>query len=55
MSLDNLVKIGKLKLGGQHLDLPARTPIANLHLTLLERAGIAADSFANSTGTIADV
>ena len=24
---------GKMKLGGQHLLLPERTPIANLHLT----------------------
>jgi hypothetical protein len=41
--------------GGQHLELPVKTPLANLHLTLLERAGIEAASFANSTGTIADV
>lgn len=41
--------------GGQHIELPTRTPLANLHLTLLERAGIHADSFANSTGMIAEV
>jgi hypothetical protein len=41
--------------GGQHLELPTKTPLANLHLTLLERAGIEADSFANSTGVIAEV
>lgn len=41
--------------GGQHIELPTRTPLANLHLTLLERAGIQADSFANSTGMIAEV
>jgi hypothetical protein len=41
--------------GGQHIELPTKTPLANLHLTLLDRAGLQADSFANSTGTIADV
>jgi len=46
---------GKLKLGGQHLDLPARTPIANLHLTLLHKAGIEQESWADSTGVIAEV
>jgi hypothetical protein len=46
---------GAMKLGGQHLDLPAKTPLANLHLTVLNKAGIAMDSWANSTGIIADV
>lgn len=46
---------GTLKQGGQHLVLPERTPIANLHLTLLNKIGIEADSFADSTGTIAGV
>ena len=30
---------GKMKLGGQHIVLPERTPIANLHLTLLQKVG----------------
>jgi hypothetical protein len=46
---------GKLKQGGQHLVLPERTPIANLHLTLLQKVGHAQDHFGDSTGTIADV
>ncbi len=46
---------GKLKLGGQHLVLPERTPIANLHLTLLQKVGVERDKFGDSTGTIADV
>ena len=46
---------GKLRLGGQHLVLPERTPIANLHLTLLQKVGVERDSFGDSTGTIADV
>jgi hypothetical protein len=41
--------------GGQHIDLPTRTPLANLHLTLLNRAGIQTDSFADSTGVINEV
>jgi hypothetical protein len=41
--------------GGQHIVLPERTPLANLHLTLLNKVGIEETSFANSTGTIAGV
>ena len=44
---------GRVKLGGQHILLPERTPIANLHLTLLQKAGIERDKFADSTGVIA--
>jgi len=46
---------GKMKLGGQHVVLPERTPIANLHLTLLQKVGVERDKFGDSTGTIADV
>lgn len=46
---------GKLKQGGQHLTLPERTPIANLHLTLMQKIGHEKDHFGDSTGTIADV
>jgi hypothetical protein len=46
---------GRLKLGGQHIVLPERTPIANLHLTLLQKVGIERDKFADSTGPIAGV
>ena len=46
---------GKMKLGGQHLALPERTPIANLHLTLLQKVGLERDHFGDSTGTIAGV
>jgi hypothetical protein len=42
---------GKLS-GGRHITLPQPTPIANLHLTLLEKAGVARTSFGDSTGTI---
>jgi hypothetical protein len=35
--------------------LPERTPIANLHLTLLQKAGLERDKFGDSTGTIKEV
>jgi len=46
---------GTMRLGGQHIVLPERTPIANLHLTLLQKVGVQRDTFGDSTGTIADV
>ena len=46
---------GRMKLGGRHLVLPERTPIANLHLTLLQKVGVERDTFGDSTGTIADL
>jgi hypothetical protein len=42
---------GKLS-GGRHLSLPDPTPIANLHLTLLNEVGDERKSFGDSTGTI---
>jgi hypothetical protein len=41
--------------GGQHIDLPERTTLSNLLLTILNKAGIEQNSFADSTGTIAGV
>jgi Protein of unknown function (DUF1552) len=38
--------------GGRHITYAEPTPLANLHLTLLERAGVHMDSFADSRGTI---
>ncbi len=46
---------GRMKLGGQHIVLPEHTPIANLHLTLLQKVGVERDKFGDSTGTIAGV
>jgi hypothetical protein len=46
---------GKVKLGGQHIMLPERTPIANLHLTVLQKVGIQREKFGDSTGTIPGV
>jgi hypothetical protein len=41
--------------GGKNLTLPERTPLANLHLTMLEKLGIPQASFGNSTGLISEV
>jgi hypothetical protein len=46
---------GRVKIGGQHLVLPERTPIANLHLTLLQKVGVERDKFGDSTGTISEI
>ena len=35
--------------GGRHVRLPADTPLANLHLTLLDKMGVPAERFADST------
>jgi hypothetical protein len=45
---------GKLK-GGRQIDLPERTTISNLHLTVLNKAGLEMKSFGDSTGEIAGV
>jgi len=42
---------GKLK-GARHVKYAEPTPLANLHLTLLEKAGIHLDSFGDSKGRI---
>ena len=41
--------------GGQHLAYPRDTPHANLLHTMLERAGVHVDAFADSTGPFAEV
>jgi hypothetical protein len=41
--------------GGRQLDLPERTSISNLHLTVLNKAGLEMESFGDSTGAIAGV
>ena len=40
---------GKMR-GGRHLQYAKHTPLANLHLTLLNKAGIPLESFADSNG-----
>lgn len=46
---------GRMKLGGQHIMLPERTPIANLHLTILQKVGLEREKFGDSTGVISGV
>jgi hypothetical protein len=46
---------GRMKTGGQHIVLPGHTPMANLLLTVLNKAGLERDKFADSTGVIAGV
>jgi hypothetical protein len=42
---------GRLK-GGRHLQYPIGTPMTNLLLTLLEKAGVACDNLGDSTGRL---
>jgi hypothetical protein len=41
--------------GGRHIRYKNATPLANLHLTLLDRAGVHVDSFGDSNGKIEDL
>jgi hypothetical protein len=45
---------GKVK-GGQHLRYPDRTPVSNMLLTVLNRAGVPLESLGDSTGEIAEI
>jgi hypothetical protein len=40
---------GALK-GGRHLRFPAETPLANLHVTLLDKLGVPIDQIGDSSG-----
>jgi hypothetical protein len=42
---------GQVK-GGRHIKYAEPTPLANLHLTLLEKVGVRLDAFADSTGKV---
>jgi hypothetical protein len=46
--------VGKLK-GNQHLKVADRTPIANVHLTLLDRIGVPMDKLGDSTAKFAEI
>jgi hypothetical protein len=41
--------------GGKNVTPAARTPLANLHLTILDKLGIQEPKFGNSTGLITDI
>jgi hypothetical protein len=41
--------------GGRHIRFEKGAPLANLHLTLLDRVGVRLDSFGDSDGKIGDL
>ncbi len=41
--------------GNRHIRFQEATPLANLHLTLLDKVGVELDSFADSTGKVAEL
>jgi len=45
---------GRIK-GNQHLRYPDRTPIANMHVALLNRVGVAMDVLGDSTGQFTEI
>ncbi len=45
---------GKMR-GGRHIRYATPTPLANLHLTLLDKVGVRLDSFADSQGKVDDL
>jgi hypothetical protein len=45
---------GKLK-GGQHLKYPEHTPLANLLLTMLHRAGVPQERVGDSNGELSEI
>jgi len=45
---------GKIK-GGRHIRYAEPTPLANLHLTLLDKVGVRLDSFADSKGKVKEL
>jgi hypothetical protein len=41
--------------GGKNVISPERTPLANIHMTILDKLGIPQESFGNSTGILSEV
>ena len=39
--------------GNRHLNYPAMTPLANLHVSYAQKFGLSMESFGDSTGTVA--
>jgi Protein of unknown function (DUF1552) len=46
---------GRMKRGGQYIEMPEHSPLANVHLTLLNKFGIEETQFADSTGIISEL
>ena len=40
---------------GRHIKFPSETPLANLHLTMVQQMGVSAESFADSNGKLRDL
>jgi hypothetical protein len=49
------VKPPPARKGGRHIRYTDSKPLANLHLTLLDKTGVRLDSFADSDGKIPEV
>jgi hypothetical protein len=45
---------GSIK-GGQHVKVADETPLANMMVTLLDRVGVPAESFGDSTGAVSEI
>lgn len=43
---------GLIRRHGRHIKYPSETPLANLHVTMMERMGVPAESFADSNGRL---
>ena len=50
-----ILVVGGDTLGGYHIKYSEPVPLANLHLTLLDKIGVRLDSFQDSTGTIEEL
>ena len=47
-----IVLLGGATKGGRHLKYPGEPPLANLHLTLLDKLGAPVESLGDSTGRL---
>ena len=55
VNMPMLVAGGGHRKGGQHIRFKEAAPLANVHLTLLDRAGVRVDSFADSKGKVPEL
>jgi hypothetical protein len=55
LNLPILVGGGRAVKGGRHIKYAEPTPLANVHLTLLEKAGVRLEAFADSKGKVEEL
>lgn len=55
VNLPILVAGGAHRKGGQHIQYKEAAPLANVHLTLLDKAGVRIDKFADSNGKVPEL